>query len=528
MFGSGAVGGRSPSSRQSIMLRFSAFDFILASVSPLLALYLCAAQVLFPFRASEVLIYLFISLSSSLIAFAAFRVYRGIPGYLCVHDVMDMAKAIVTAEFLICVTMFTVTRLDGIPRSVPAIHALILGSGLFTARLLAHVADMNRKLANLPPHPDVEHLILIGMNDLSVLFMKFLEVSAPGSRNVIALLDEDPRWMGRSLNGVRVYGPPVQLDLLIDEFAVHGVTADRVVVGGEPDTLSIDTLQEIRRVCGRRAMHLSFVPDLFNLVSAEPARDRISPALAPVSGYHSRTSIVRAPYFRHKRLVETLLASILIVVLSPFWLMGGVLAFFDVGSPVLFWQRRIGIGGHPFHVYKLRTLGHALDQTGRAIPEEQRVSWIGRLLRRTRIDELPQLVSVLIGDMSLIGPRPLLPRDQPADPSVRLTVRPGISGWAQVNGGTLLSPEEKEALDAWYIRHASPWLDARIMVMTICSLVRGDRRSESALVQACRERDLRVADVNLAFQDGASSRLASAATDPALWDQHRHSVVPSL
>ena len=83
------------------------------------------------------------------------------------------------------------------------------------------------------------------------------------------------------------------------------------------------------------------------------------------------------------------------------------------------------------------------------------MSWIGYLLRKFRLDELPQLLNVLVGDMSLIGPRPLLPHDQPADPTLRLMVRPGITGWAQVNGGKLLTPEEKNALDEWYVRNAS-------------------------------------------------------------------------
>jgi len=515
---------RSPSSRASVTFRFSAFDVVLAAVSPLLALYLREAQVLVPLRVTEVLIYLLISFSSSLIAFSVFRIYRGIPEYLSVHDVLDMAKAVVTAEFMICVIMFSVTRLDGIPRSVPAIHALLLGGGLFSARLLAHLADKNRKLANSPRRAHVEHMILIGMNDVSVLFMKFLEAATPRSRSVIALLDDDPRWMGRSINGVRVYGPPAHLDLLIDEFAVHGVSTDRVVIGGGPDTLAPETLREIRRVCARREVTLSFVPDLFYLASTDRVHNGVQPDNAPASSHLSPTNIIPAPYFRYKRLVETLIASILIVCLAPCWVLGGVLAFFDVGTPVLFWQRRSGIGGHPFHVYKLRTLRYALDRAGRLLPEEQRLSWIGRFLRKSRIDELPQLLSVLVGDMSLIGPRPLLPKDQPADPSVRLMVRPGITGWAQVNGGTLLSPEEKEALDAWYIGHASPWLDLRIAVMTVLSLIRGEHRSERALAQALHERDVRI---SLA-EPAPRQELASEFTAAVSRDQHKHPVAPSL
>src|ERR1700730_14621446 len=121
---------------------------------------------------------------------------------------------------------------------------------------------------------------------------------------------------------------------------------------------------------------------------------------------------------------------------------------------------------------------------GKAIPESKRLSWIGFLIRKTRLDELPQLLNVIVGNMSLIGPRPLLPKDQPANPQVRLSIRPGITGWAQVNGGKLLNAADNNTLDEWYIRNASLWLDLRIVVLTALCMVRGERRSERALAQA--------------------------------------------
>ena len=109
------------------------------------------------------------------------------------------------------------------------------------------------------------------------------------------------------------------------------------------------------------------------------------------------------------------------------------------------------------------------------------------MLRLVRLDELPQLLNVLIGDMSLIGPRPLLPRDQPPNAAVRLSVRPGITGWAQVHGGTLLTPEEKNVLDEWYVRNASLWIDLTIAVKTIGILLAGDRRPAPRSVDAVRD-----------------------------------------
>ena len=476
---------RSPSSRAKAHIHFSLFDLVLAAAAPVAALYLRNAQILNPFAADQVLAYVGISFVAALFGFAAFRVHRSIPGYFSVHDVLALAKAVLVAELVICAVMFGVTRLDGVPRSVPVIHALILGGGLFIERMLAHLADKNRKLARRPPRLAAEHIILIGLNDLSDLFLKLIEAVGTQRRSVVGLLDEDPRWVGRSLAGVPVFGPPGHLNSLIDEFAVHGIDVDRVVVAGDSRMLSAAVLADVRRVCAERRLPIAFVGDLFNLAAGEAT----APAAVAVPAL---PGVAVAPYFRWKRAVETVLASLLVMVLAPFWLAGALLASIDVGSPILFWQRRIGLGGYTFQLYKIRTLHLSADASGRLLPETQRLSWIGRLLRQTRIDELPQLLSVLVGDMSLIGPRPLLPQDQPADPTVRLAVRPGITGWAQVNGGSLLTPEEKEALDAWYVGHASPWLDLRILAMTLRSLVRGDRRAEAALNEARRDRERRI------------------------------------
>jgi lipopolysaccharide/colanic/teichoic acid biosynthesis glycosyltransferase len=133
-------------------------------------------------------------------------------------------------------------------------------------------------------------------------------------------------------------------------------------------------------------------------------------------------------------------------------------------------------------IYKLRTLRPPFNQLGEPITEERRLSLVGHLLRRTRLDELPQLFNILVGDMSLVGPRPLLPRDQPGNAQLRLMVRPGITGWAQVNGGTLLSPCEKASLDDWYVRNASFWLDLRILFRTLSVMIWGQEKSEEVAI----------------------------------------------
>jgi hypothetical protein len=135
---------------------------------------------------------------------------------------------------------------------------------------------------------------------------------------------------------------------------------------------------------------------------------------------------------------------------------------------------RPGRGNRPFTLYKFRTMRDPCDVGGAPLPDPERTSFLGRALRRTRLDELPQLVNVLRGDMSFIGPRPLLPRDLPDHASERIAIRPGITGWAQVNGGQRLSAEQKVALDVWYIRNAGALLDLRIIGRTLKMMVRGE------------------------------------------------------
>src|SRR5262249_59033453 len=129
----------------------------------------------------------------------------------------------------------------------------------------------------------------------------------------------------------------------------------------------------------------------------------------------------------------------------------------------------------------------AHDVDGTRIADSERSSIIGRLLRRTRFDELPQLYNVLIGEMSFVGPRPLLPHDQPEGDTTRLLVRPGITGWAQDNGGRHISAADKSALDVWYLKNASLWLDVKILLQTVAMLIAGERRNSGAIRSACEE-----------------------------------------
>jgi lipopolysaccharide/colanic/teichoic acid biosynthesis glycosyltransferase len=171
-----------------------------------------------------------------------------------------------------------------------------------------------------------------------------------------------------------------------------------------------------------------------------------------------------------KRLFDILVAAFLLLLTLPLMLATAVAVHLALGAPVLLRQTRPGKGGAPFLFFKFRTMTEARDGAGRLLPDERRLTPFGRWLRATSLDELPQLANVLKGDMSLVGPRPLLMEYIPLYSPLqarRHEVRPGITGWAQVNGRNALSWEERFRLDVWYVDHRSWLLDLRILLLTV-------------------------------------------------------------
>jgi len=176
-----------------------------------------------------------------------------------------------------------------------------------------------------------------------------------------------------------------------------------------------------------------------------------------------------------KRVLDVVLAAVALIILSPVLLLLAFLIRVFLGTPVLFRQQRPGLHGKPFTLYKFRTMTDARDAQGNLLPDEQRLTRLGRFLRSTSLDELPELWNVLKGDMSLVGPRPLLMEYLPLynpEQFRRHEVRPGITGWAQIHGRNALSWEERFALDVWYVDHISFWLDIKIIAITIWIVIK--------------------------------------------------------
>lgn len=171
-----------------------------------------------------------------------------------------------------------------------------------------------------------------------------------------------------------------------------------------------------------------------------------------------------------KRLFDIVCALAAIIVFSWLYIILAVLVCIKLGRPVLFTQDRPGKGEKIFKLYKFRTMTDEKDAQGNLLPDEARLTKFGKLLRATSLDELPEAFNILKGDMSVVGPRPLLVRyleRYNAEQKRRHEVRPGLSGWAQVHGRNTLSWEDKFALDVWYVDHVSFWLDVKIIFMTV-------------------------------------------------------------
>jgi len=178
-----------------------------------------------------------------------------------------------------------------------------------------------------------------------------------------------------------------------------------------------------------------------------------------------------------KRLFDFIIALILLVVLAPIIAITAVIIRINIGSPIVFKQQRPGLHGKPFYIYKLRTMTDERDSAGTLLPDEQRITRLGLIIRKLSIDELPQLLNVLKGELSLVGPRPLLMEyldKYTPEQARRHDVKPGITGWAQVNGRNAISWEEKFKLDVWYVDNQSFWLDIKILWLTALKVIKRD------------------------------------------------------
>ncbi len=187
------------------------------------------------------------------------------------------------------------------------------------------------------------------------------------------------------------------------------------------------------------------------------------------------------------RVLEILICCTAGILVFPFFVFACATVAATLGRPLLFSQTRVGLNGQRFGLTKLRTMSEARDASGTLLPDEKRLTPFTKIIRRLRLDEIPQIISILRFEMALVGPRPLLPETLDRFGNLgrlRCTVRPGLTGWAQVSGNTNLSDQEKLNLDLWYVANRSNALDLRVIAETILVAARGEHRREDRILQA--------------------------------------------
>lgn len=463
---------------------------------------------------------------------------------------------------------FIMTRLEGVARSIPILQGVLILLFLTGARVAMRVRHAGRqkppRILTTADSGDgaMINTLVVGIGPLTDAYLRSVAAFVDHRIKVVGVLGRSRQQTGRQLLQFRILGVPEELDNVLRSLEVHGVTVDRIVVAAPVGELSDDAQAVLARVARSSTIEFDY---LFERLAQPPStgsqpmaftsatRSDAQPPSEPLSRNVSAATVrnpsrlgtgdasssetdgatdggapqdgtvrfsierldpqrlKRRRYWSVKRFMDVVGALLLLVLLSPLFIVVGVLVALDLGFPVTFWQQRPGLAGRPFRLYKFRTMAAAHDRRGILRSDSERISRLGRFLRKTRLDELPQLISVLQGSMSFIGPRPLLPRDQAPEHAARLLVRPGITGWAQVIGGRTVSAPDKAILDVWYVRNASFRLDIETVIRTVGVLLRGEEYDTERIAQA---RDDLARDGILIDHRGASQDDQQGLGDP--------------
>ena len=430
-----------------------------------------------------------VTVITSLVVLPLMRTHSSIWRFTSMSELTDVMIAVALVIVFTNTSLFVISRLAMMPRSVPPMQwalavVAMCASRLIVRRLLRPKGTKARDLKALK-----QHVIVIGAGHTAELYLQFIKRIVQHPVVVEGLLDSDPQLTGRIFQKHRILGTPAGLPQIMEEYLVHGIQIKQVVLAQLLDELPVEErrlLQELEKAGSIDIVH--FAQHMGPQAQPDVVRDA-------KDYYQNVTNLAPHMYEKPKglypyvkRAVDLCAALALLLICSPLILLTWFIVAADVGFPVIFWQQRPGQFGKPFRLYKFRTMRNAgrkagEDRLSHKSGDTLRTSAVGKLLRGLRFDELPQLFHIIAGTMSFVGPRPLLPDDQPAGGELRLSVRPGVTGWAQIHGGDALSPEDKLILDLWYIRHMSLWLDVRIVLRTLLVVLKADMRKAHVIEQ---------------------------------------------
>jgi lipopolysaccharide/colanic/teichoic acid biosynthesis glycosyltransferase len=460
---------------------FLAVDLFWVALSPLAALFVRDNFYLAPDKLPALLSYTLICISAAGITFVIARVHRRLWRYTGLFDVLKIMGAVTATILLALFAGFALNRLEGIARSLPVIQWLLLVGAMVGTRIavrLLRERGRQGQSALTEKKGSTQRVLVVGLNHLTILYLRSAAEFAPKGVEIVGILCEGRELSGRILQMHKVLGTPEHLLRVLAELEVHGVIVDRIAVMQPFEQLSEPVREALLTVERSSNVRVDWLLERLGLDRADQMLevDQAASAPTPASSFAQETmnpSFGRYGYV--KRALDVFGASFFIVALAPVYALVALVVAVELGLPVLFWQQRPGRHGRPFKLYKFRTMRGAHDRDGNRILDDQRLSICGGPLRWTRLDELPQLYNILVGEMSFVGPRPLLRHEQPYGLDSRLVVRPGLTGLAQVNGRRDMAVEDKNLLDIWYIENASVWLDLKIIFLTLVVVATGEK-----------------------------------------------------
>jgi lipopolysaccharide/colanic/teichoic acid biosynthesis glycosyltransferase len=469
-------------------------DLTCVALSPLIALLIRDNFDTSILRLEALAPYTVICILTAAVVFAVARLPRSLWRYTSLMDVLHLLAIATVVLLASLAASFYFNRMENIARSLPVIQWFLLVGSMagvrIAVRLLGERASRKRSRSE-EPSTGPQHVLIVGVSDVTELYLRSVSEFAQGHVSVVGILSSGSNMPGRLIRLNKILGKPENVQKILGELDIHGVAVERIIVTQPFDQLSKNAREALLDVERSSTIEVDWLVESLGLCRGgasevrgplKPAADKGENQSPPV--LRNTAALSPRRYHDVKRVLDGAGAILIIFALAPVLAIVSVLVAIDVGFPLVFWQLRPGRHGRRFKLFKFRTMRSGHDVNGTRVLDQLRSSNIGNLLRRSRLDELPQLYNILVGEMSFVGPRPLLPVDQPQWQASRLVVRPGLTGWAQVNGGRDISAEDKAALDIWYIVNASLWLDISILLRTLVMLILGERVNRSAVQAA--------------------------------------------
>lgn len=499
-------------------------DLALVALATISALLLRDNFEFSPDRFRNLLPYLMFTVVAASVILQVTRLDRGIWRFSTMNDYLSLSTA--SAVIVVCAVLgaFTYNRLEDVARALPILQfvlitAFLVGARVFYRQYRSWRADQ-RALVTSQPVGGETWVLLIGVNPISELYVKCARTYTGNRIGLAGVIAERPKSVGRTAYGVPVLGGIENIDSVLAHLNVQGITVRRLIVTSDLAHIDPQLKAALSNLHDYPDLQIEYFADTLNFIPPTERTAKVSEPSPDINYWRSDKALsslevlsaaASRHYFKWKRAIEAPIATALVLLAALPMLAIAIGTFLAVGAPILFWQFRPGYMGRRFRVFKFRTLHHAHDEDGQRVPDEQRYSFFGSLLRLTRMDELPQFVSIAAGHMSFIGPRPLILSEQADYPAARLLVRPGLTGWAQVNGGRGLSYEDKLALDFWYIAHASLKVDLLILVKTAGMILFGEQRNEKAIADARKEFGFQRSSMTQDLERQEASAIAASA-----------------